>query len=176
MQTQYVNYIYNTCDYYFGFEIATLFLLNSTTAPSHVRNVTVVPINSSAIHVTWDPPVRPNGRRLRYRVIVPSSPIHTCETNDTSLVVGDLKPNTKYYVTISAVNDAGKTEFPDEFIVRTAESSMYVQLCLPYRVNTKINHIYHFKILYHNLYLLSCCIPKKPDRSLSPFDCETILL
>lgn len=93
--------------------------LHSTLAPSSVTNLTPVPVNSSAIRITWQPPIHPNGN-VTYRVMV-SSVTGDIVTTATSVVVGDLQIYSLYYVTVTAENTAG-TNRSDEFSVRTGES------------------------------------------------------
>lgn len=89
--------------------------------PSAVRNLSAVPISSSAINITWQPPADPNGN-VHYRVEVLFS--NDVITTNTSLVIRDLKVYTFYNITVIAENGAGRNS-SDRITVRTLELSMF---------------------------------------------------
>ena len=93
-----------------------------TLAPSSVRNLAAVAINSTAINITWQPPINPNGD-VSYIVRVQGSSVDQVNTTtDTSVIVTNLEIYTIHYVTVMAVNAAGENS--SEVTVRTQESGI----------------------------------------------------
>ena len=99
-----------------------LLLLYFTLAPSSVRNLAAVAINSTAINITWQPPINPNGD-VSYLVRVQGSSVDQVNTTDTSVIVTNLRIYTMHYVTVMAVNAAGESSSEDT-TVRTLESGI----------------------------------------------------
>ena len=94
--------------------------------PWSVTSLNAVAINSSAINITWQPPINPNGH-VTYRVTLLTID-DEFETAATSLVVGNLRVYTEYYVTVVAKNTAGTNQ--SQITVRTGESGVCVCVCV----------------------------------------------
>eukprot|EP00118_Oscarella_pearsei_P018030 m.182126 g.182126 ORF g.182126 m.182126 type:complete len:979 (+) comp39287_c0_seq1:30-2966(+) len=78
-----------------------------TTYPSKPRNVALSAVNSTAILVTWIPPLSFGGRTdLTYRVEVVMQLGNTkiIETTENRTIVANLQPYTNFLVTVSSVN------------------------------------------------------------------------
>lgn len=98
-------------------------LFHSTPVPTSVVKLQAEAINSTAISITWQPPINPNGN-VTYQVMVSSDPLYTTETVATSLIVANLNVYTIYYVNVTARNTAGVSH-PEDTNVTTGESGMY---------------------------------------------------
>ena len=82
--------------------------------PSPPQNVQVYPINSTAIHVKWDPPQYPNGPLDYYNVLYSESDsylgddlmmmIVTVMPNVTEAFIGGLIPFTNYTIKVRVKN------------------------------------------------------------------------
>ena len=85
------------------------------------------PINSTAIHVYWDPPLptQANGLLLNYIVLVSleAEPAisHRYEGNSEAAIVGSLQPFTTYTVSIAFENSVGIGPFSYPHLVQTME-------------------------------------------------------
>ena len=105
-----------------------LLLLYFTLAPSSIRNLVAVAINSTAINITWQPPINPNGD-VSYIVRVQGSSVDQVNTTtDTSVIVTNLEIYTIHYVTVMAVNAAGESS-SENTTVTTLESGI-VCVCM----------------------------------------------
>ena len=104
------------------------FVVKFPLDPSPVRNLVAVAINSTAINVTWQPPINPNGD-VSYLVSVQGSSVHQINTTNTSVIVTHLEIYTMYYVTVTVGNGAGENS--SLYAVRTLESGILcVCLCV----------------------------------------------
>ena len=83
-------------------------------------NLKAVAVNATAIRITWQPPISPNGN-VTYRVMVSNG--RKIETAATSVVVTNLSIYTGYNITVTAKNTAGMSDNEDYF-VKTGESGM----------------------------------------------------
>ena len=103
-------------------------------APSSPRNVTVVNETSTTLLVTWLTPSIPNGVVINYQVnytgftsvnLVPTSFFQpqfiTIPANETSVVLLDLVPYSKYTIVVRAYTSAGPGEPSEEIEDRTEE-------------------------------------------------------
>lgn len=73
-------------------------------------------LTSDLLQVTWSPPQKPNGRILRYEIII--SGLSPAVVNATGLLVFDasgLVPWTSYTVSVRACTAAGCTGSPEVF-------------------------------------------------------------
>ena len=104
-------------------------------------SVTVEPINSTAIHVYWQPPldVHTNGVILNYVVKIThtgSTSTNVYQEVSEELLVGSLQPFSVYGVSVAVENSIGVGPFssPEE-VVQTLEDgnghlTMYSELCM----------------------------------------------
>ena len=83
------------------FEILTisLFFIGPGSSPT---NLNIIIINSFALHLSWSPPLIPNGIITRYTIncIGENNKNHTVVTSTTMTLVSDLSPYTKYTCSI----------------------------------------------------------------------------
>ena len=98
-------------------EMASL-IYTDQAAPAYVKATILLPVNFSAINVTWARPPKPNGDIIRYnvsRVINGTFKIHL-NPNDKglgmSLVIGGLLPYTNYTFEVVACTKVGCTASP----------------------------------------------------------------
>ncbi|XP_065842691.1 ephrin type-A receptor 4-B-like isoform X2 [Oscarella lobularis] len=76
-----------------------------TTFPSEPLNVNATPINSTAVLVSWSPPLSNGGHSdLMYRISVKESGTSFVMTSNTEVVVTGLSPFTTVEVVVSSVN------------------------------------------------------------------------
>lgn len=91
--------------------------------PGPPHNVIVDAINSTAIHVQWMPPLKPNGPLKFYTVSVTGNigKVVTVMPNVTEAFIGGLDPYTNYSVKVKVENSVKDTE-SSEVIIRTRPS------------------------------------------------------
>jgi len=99
-------------------------LLCSILVPSAVTSLQAVAVNATAINVTWQPPINPNGIVL-YRVTVPSLPFSETTINATSLIVNGLDAYTAYCVTVTAYNTAGHSDSLEETVTTQESGNLF---------------------------------------------------
>ena len=73
-----------------------------TPGPGGVQEPTVNVLNATAMEVSWQPPISPNGRLESYVVKLPLPRLEVANVSTTRLVITNLIPYTEYYVTITA--------------------------------------------------------------------------
>ena len=105
-----------------------LFLVPSTPPV----NITVFPLNSTAIQTEWNAPelINQNGVLTSYQVRYNGSVLDTIERfldlniNTTSVILTGLLPNVYYCIMIRVENGAGFSEFSCPNCARTHEAGM----------------------------------------------------
>ncbi|KAM7446448.1 putative aminophospholipid-translocase [Porites harrisoni] len=101
--------------------------------PEKPENVKAVAVSHTEINVSWSPPSITNGEILKYRIFCfeevqkGSSGSGVKQKNmpgdSRSVLITDLKPDTKYRCTVFAHNEYGAGRISDEVIARTYPSS-----------------------------------------------------
>ena len=131
-----------------------------STAPSPVRHIEPIAINSSSINITWNVPAEPNGI-VSYHVIVVSH--KSFNTSDTFLVINGLKPFTKYYIHVQPYTRAGFGDKSTGYSATTLESSMlFLNICTCIAGIHLIysNYIDEFAHTYSTPFLSSRCVQR----------------
>ncbi|XP_072290555.1 phosphatidylinositol phosphatase PTPRQ [Eucyclogobius newberryi] len=85
--------------------------------PSAVMNVTYQNISSTSILVSWVPPLNPNGRITHYTIYglrMHDSQELQWESNETWILITDLKKYTGYKLAVAASTAVGESELTDE--------------------------------------------------------------
>lgn len=109
--------------------VLTGLIVTFSSVPGPPNNVTVDAVNSTAIHVLWMPPLKPNGPLEAYTVL-----FHETEnfvsgsvrklsvmSNVTEAFIGGLDPYTNYTVKVKVENRVAATE-SSAVIIRTRQS------------------------------------------------------
>lgn len=104
-------------------------IVTFSSVPGPPNNVMVDAVNSTAIHVLWMPPLKPNGPLEAYTVL-----FHETEnfvsgsvrklsvmSNVTEAFIGGLDPYTNYTVKVKVENRVAATE-SSAVIIRTRQS------------------------------------------------------
>ena len=85
----------------------------SLIVPTAPQNVTVTPINSTSLRVTWQPPATPNGQPIYiiYYTHVPTNMNMSVELpfETRSADIVNLAPYTDYSITVAAKTSCAKT-------------------------------------------------------------------
>lgn len=119
-------------------------------APLSQPPPTIVTVNSSAINVTWLPPLVPNGILLRYEVILTESNSERIIANTISelkyLATG-LNPATEYGFSITSYTNAGGTQSQVAFIF-TDESGKFTSILI---IFCAIKLYFQFQLLLDHL-------------------------
>ncbi|XP_057692656.1 phosphatidylinositol phosphatase PTPRQ isoform X1 [Corythoichthys intestinalis] len=72
-----------------------------------VRNLSCLGISWDSIHLSWDPPVNPNGQILFYEIALE---VDSYQVNTVEYTVSGLPPEQYYLLTVAAVNSVGPGE------------------------------------------------------------------
>ncbi|KAI8487975.1 transmembrane receptor protein tyrosine kinase [Branchiostoma belcheri] len=100
------------------------------TPPGPPRNLAAVPTSHNSVHLTWDPPIEPNGKIHNYTVQYGASQhcfeyaflLEVTTAGDiTTTVIGHLDPYTNYAFRVRGSNSAGGSNFSNCNIARTLE-------------------------------------------------------
>jgi len=107
-------------------------IVTFSSVPGPPHNVLVDAFNSTAIHVQWMPPLKPNGPLKTYTVLY-----HETEnfvsgsvrkisvmSNVTEAFIGGLDPYTNYTVKVKVENNVATTD-SSEVIIRTRQSGKF---------------------------------------------------
>lgn len=112
------RYIIEACTTQCASAEMTSLIYTDQAAPAYVNATIFLPVNFSAINVTWVRPSKPNGDIIRYnvsRVVNSTFKIHL-NPNDKglgmSLVIGGLQPYTNYTFEVIACTKVGCTASP----------------------------------------------------------------
>lgn len=112
------RYVIEACTTHCSSAEMTSLIYTDQAAPAFVNATILVPVNFSAIQVSWVEPPKPNGQIIRYnvsRVINSTFKIHL-NPNDKglsmSLVIGGLTPYTNYTFEVVACTRVGCTASP----------------------------------------------------------------
>ncbi|XP_078694339.1 uncharacterized protein LOC144923572 isoform X2 [Branchiostoma floridae x Branchiostoma belcheri] len=98
--------------------------------PGSPQNLQAAPTSHSSVHLTWEPPIEPNGEILNYTVRYgPSESCREAESphqvttsgGSTTTVIGDLVPYTDYTFRVRGATSAGGGDFSDCRVTRTLE-------------------------------------------------------
>ncbi|XP_078679354.1 uncharacterized protein LOC144915007 [Branchiostoma floridae x Branchiostoma belcheri] len=100
------------------------------TPPGPPRNLAAVPTSHNSVHLTWDPPIEPDGKIHNYTVQYGASQhcfeyaflLEVTTAGDiTTTVIGHLDPYTNYAFRVRGSNSAGGSNFSNCNIARTLE-------------------------------------------------------
>ena len=112
------RYVIEACTTHCSSAEMTSQIYTDQAAPGNVNAAILLPVNFSAINVTWETPPKPNGQIIRYnvsRVINSTFKIHL-NPNDKglsmSLVISGLTPYTNYTFEVVACTRVGCTASP----------------------------------------------------------------
>lgn len=113
------GYVIEACTTHCSSAEMTSLIYTDQAAPAEVNAAILLPLNFSAINVSWIEPSKPNGQIIRYnvsRVVNSTYKIHL-NPNDKglsvrSLVIGGLKPYTNYTFEVIACTRVGCTPGP----------------------------------------------------------------
>ena len=115
------RYIIEACTTHCASAEMTSLIYTDQAAPAYVNATILLPVNFSAINVSWVKPPKPNGDIIRYnvsRVVNSTYKIHL-NPNDKglgmSLVIGGLQPYTNYTFEVIACTKVGCTASPLAF-------------------------------------------------------------
>ncbi|XP_041418335.1 usherin [Xenopus laevis] len=76
--------------------------------PQNVPPPTITPVNSTALHLSWTTPQKPNGIIREYQVIlVATGTIYSCSAERKNYTVSGLKPFTSYSLILTACTSNG---------------------------------------------------------------------
>uniref|UniRef100_F7ALI8 Usherin n=1 Tax=Xenopus tropicalis TaxID=8364 RepID=F7ALI8_XENTR len=76
--------------------------------PQNVLPPTITPVNSTALHLSWSTPQKPNGIIREYQVLlVATGIIYSCSAERKHYTVTGLKPFTSYSFTLTGCSSAG---------------------------------------------------------------------
>ncbi|KAJ8245394.1 hypothetical protein GJAV_G00270280 [Gymnothorax javanicus] len=85
--------------------------------PSSVQNVTYQNISSSSILMSWEPPLNPNGKITHYTVYLldlTTQEAFQRMTNETSLLLSELKKYNSYKLRVTASTTVGESDLSEE--------------------------------------------------------------
>ncbi|XP_078353190.1 receptor-type tyrosine-protein phosphatase S-like [Oculina patagonica] len=121
--TEYIVELYAT-NKHFTSEKSEVRARTTAYVPGPPHNVIVDAINSTAIHVQWMPPLKPNGPLKFYTVSVTGSfrKVVTVMPNVTEAFIGGLDPYTNYSVKVKVENSVSHKE-SSGVIIRTRPSA-----------------------------------------------------
>ena len=112
------RYVIEACTTHCASAEMSSLIYTDQAAPAYVNATILLPVNYSAINVTWVTPPKPNGQIIRYnvsRVLNSTFKIHL-NPNDKglgmSLVIGGLQPYTNYTFEVIACTKVGCTASP----------------------------------------------------------------
>ena len=89
------------------------------------RNVILSTLNSTAVHIQWDPPLTPNGIIIHYTVYINDIQLRNVHgTQSTS--VGGFSPDQTVIVRVSASTTAGEGPLIAPLSVTTHETGIYI--------------------------------------------------
>ena len=125
----------SVCDCYLDLWVAipglllTGLIVTFSSVPEPPNNVMVDAVNSTAIHVKWMPPLKPNGPLKAYTVSFHETENFVLGTvrkvsvmsNVTEALIGGLDPYTNYTVKVNVQNIVG-TAVSSEVVIRTRQS------------------------------------------------------
>ena len=115
--------------------VRKIWFAHPSPVPGPVESFTASTVSSSVIHLSWTPPLSPNGRITGYRIIysasLPSGAVHNGSESIRSssaggvLTVSDLEEDVLYQFTLQAETSAGVGEEETTF-AKTNEAGEYL--------------------------------------------------
>ena len=118
--------------------LIVLNVVYSYSEPGPPDNVKAYAINSTAIHVQWAPPLKPNGPLKLYTVLYEESKTFPSDNNKESVMpniteafIGNLEPFTNYTVKVKVQNNVASKDSP-AVTVRTRPSGNFFHIIHSY--------------------------------------------